>query len=394
MNILLVSESYWPNADGGALFERRLALGLIGRGNKVTVWAPGNRFASYTEQDGSYTIYRERAIKFWANPRYKVAFWPFWHARRIIRTVQPDVIHNHGPGLMGLAILMWAKIYRIPILATNHFMPENALLNLVNLRGVRWLYKPLHSLIWSYLVWFHNRVDFVTSPTPTAVQLLKDHGLRTPSEAITNGIDMQIFKPGQDASKVVKQYHLATDRPVLIYVGRLDGEKRLDLIVSALPEILKAQPVQLLLVGAGKAMDELKAQAKQLGVAKDVIFTGYIDEADKPLIYNASTMFLMSSPSELQSIVMLEAMATELPIISVDVAALKELCHDGQNGYLFPRDDFHSLAARVNILLSHPADIKKFGHESLNIVRKHHSTEVTFEKYESAYKKIERKARS
>jgi glycosyltransferase involved in cell wall biosynthesis len=394
MKILLVSESYWPNADGGALFERRLALGLIGRGNTVAVWAPGYKFSSYTEQDGPYAIYRERAVTFWANPRYKVAFWPFWHARRVIRGFKPDVIHNHGPGFMGLAILMWAKIYRIPILSTNHFMPENALLNLVNLRGVRWLYKPLHGLIWSYLVWFHNRVDFVTSPTPTAVQLLVDHGLKTPSEAITNGIDMQVFKPGQDAAKVIKQYHLATDRPILIYVGRLDGEKRLDLIVSALPEIIKAQPVQLLFVGAGKATDDLKAQAKKLSVEKDVVFTGYIEESDKPLIYNTATMFLISSPAELQSIVTLEAMASALPIISVDVAALKELCHDGQNGYLFPRDDWHALAAKVNQLLAEPATIKKFGQESLNIIRQHHSTEVTFQKYEAAYNKIQRKARS
>src|SRR5207245_7378562 len=159
---------------------------------------------------------------FWANPRYKVAFWPFWNGRKVFKAVRPDVVHIHGPGNMGLAAMMWAKIYDVPVVATNHFMPENALLNLINVRGVRWLYEPLHALIWRYLVWFHNRANMVTSPTPTAVQLLVDHGLKAPHQPISNGIDTAVFRPGQNASSVIKRYGIATDRPVLLYMGRLD----------------------------------------------------------------------------------------------------------------------------------------------------------------------------
>src|SRR6266567_1001123 len=113
MRLLLVSESYWPNADGGALFERRLILGMAARGRHVAVWAPGNTFKSYDEIDGPYTIHRERAVTFWANRKYKVSFMPFWHARRIIRSEQPDVIHIHNCYWMGLSAMFWAKRYGV-----------------------------------------------------------------------------------------------------------------------------------------------------------------------------------------------------------------------------------------------------------------------------------------
>lgn len=389
MKILLVTESYWPNADGGALFERRLTLGLVSRGHKVSVWAPGTRFASYTESDGPYQIFRERAITFWANKKYRVSFMPFWHARRLIRTQHPDIIHIHNCYWMGLAAMFWARRYKVPVLATNHFMPENALLNL---KGTDVLYKPLHQAIWSYLVSFHNRANYVTSPTPTAVKLLVDHGLRVPVEAISNGIDTAVFKPELPTQAVCDKYGIPTNRPVILYVGRLDGEKRIDMIIEALAEVRQQHDAQLVLSGFGKSMDELKAQAKRLGLENHVVFTGYVDEADKPAIYNTADMFVISSPAELQSIVTLEAMATGLPVIAVDIAALKELCHDGKNGYLFPLDDVPALANRINRILNDKALAKQFGEESKKIVQRFHATEVTFASYEQAYKRAQKEA--
>jgi glycosyltransferase involved in cell wall biosynthesis len=384
MKLLLVTESYWPNADGGALFERRLALGLAGRGDDVAVIAPSTGWKRYIEQDGPYHIYRERAATFWFNTKYKVSLWPFWQVGKIMRKERPEVVHIHNTYWLGLSALYWARHYRLPVVATNHFMPENALLNL---RGIKPLYAPLSRLIWAGLVWFHNRCDFVTSPTPTAVQLLRDHGLKAPAEAISNGIDMAVFRDGLDPKAVVAKLGLATDRPIVLYVGRVDGEKRLDLIISALPLILKQQKAQLVIAGFGKAMAALKEQTAKLGLKDDVIFTGYLDEDDKPFLYNAARVFVISSPAELQSIVTLEAMASGLPVVAVDVAALKELCHDDQNGYLFPENDYTVLAAKVNEILASPSQQKDFSEESKKIIQAGHSTEITFDRYQAVYRR-------
>src|ERR1700756_5329617 len=123
MRILLATESYWPNADGCALFERRRALGMANRGHHVAVWAPAKGLASYDEVDGPYTIHRESGVTFWANRKYKVSWNPFWHARRIIRQEKPYVIHIHNCYWMGLSAMFWARHYGIPVVATNHFMP-------------------------------------------------------------------------------------------------------------------------------------------------------------------------------------------------------------------------------------------------------------------------------
>ena len=101
MKILLVTESYWPNADGGALFERRLVKGLIGKGHEVSVWAPAKNFRNYIENDDGYSIHREMAVTLPVNKKYKVSLLPAMHTRRIFDQVKPDVIHIHNPALLG-----------------------------------------------------------------------------------------------------------------------------------------------------------------------------------------------------------------------------------------------------------------------------------------------------
>lgn len=377
----MVTESYWPNADGGAVYERRLAHGLADRGHEVVIWAPGASWRSSQQQDGNTLIEREKAFRFAFNKKYKVSYWPWLRARTMLRRYQPDVIHVHNFFYMGLATLFWAKVYKVPIVATNHFMPENLLLN------VRWLqplYKQVHRWTWAYLVSIHNRAAFVTSPTPTAIQLLEDHGLKAPHEAITNGVETEIFTPRtrKSAATVAAKYGIAADKPALLYLGRLDGEKRIDVIVDALPTILASHPVQLVLAGSGKAKAGLIAQAQRLGVASSVHFPGFIDEEDKAALYNTASVFVMSSPAELQSIVTLEAMASGLPVLSVDVAALHELCQDGKNGYLFAEGNSAALSSAAIRLLSDSALTKKFGAESRRITTSHHSNDVMIDSYE------------
>jgi glycosyltransferase involved in cell wall biosynthesis len=199
---------------------------------------------------------------------------------------------------------------------------------------------------------------------------------------------MAVFRPDIDPKTVISKLGLASDRPIVLYVGRVDGEKRLDIILDGLPLILKQQKVQLVIAGFGKAMDQLQAQAKRLQVENEVVFTGYLDEADKPALYNTASVFVISSPAELQSIVTLEAMASGLPIVSVDVAALKELCHDGSNGYLFPENNYTKMAARINEILASDKLKREFGEESTKIVQRHHSTQVTFDQYEAVYRSV------
>lgn len=384
MKILFVTESYWPNADGGALFERRLVQGMIERGHEVRVWAPAKDFHSYQEKDGQSLIYRERAYTLPFNKKYKVSFLPKTHTKRIFKEFQPDVVHIHNPFMLGRTTMRYAHRHHIPVVATNHLMPENFLLNL---KGSSWYYGWFYKRFWNYLVRFHNKAQFVTTPTPTALDFLLKYRLKAPSKAITNGIDMKVFHPGISTTNLKTKYKLQ-DKPTLLYLGRVDGEKRIDVIIKALPKLRTKIDCQLVVAGFGVALKDLQALAQSLRVEDVVIFTGYLDEADKPAIYNAADVFVISSPAELQSIVTLEAMASAKPVVSVDVAALHELVHNGENGYLFAEDNSNELAEKLTKLLTDPKKLKTFGKESLNIVAKHHSTQITFDEYEAIYKKL------
>ena len=386
MNILLVTESYWPNADGGALFERRLVQGLISKGHSVSVWAPSKNFTNYLEQDDSYTIYRERAVTMPFNKKYKVTLFPWVHTKKIFKLVKPDVIHIHNPALLGRTAIKYANRHGIPVLTTNHLMPENVLLNI---KGSSWYYGWFYKRFWSYLVKFCNRAQFVTTPTPTALAFLKKYGLKSRSEAVTNGVDTAVFRPMPRDKAIAKKYGLA-DKPTLLYLGRVDGEKRLDLIIKSLPEVLKHSDCQLVIAGFGNAMEDLKQLCAREGVAQNVIFTGFIDEADKPKIYNLSDIFIISSPAELQSIVTLEAMASAKPVIAVDVAALHELVQNNKNGYLFDEDNYKMLAQKIILLIGNAAKLKEFGQKSLDIIMKKHTTQITFNRYESILEEISR----
>ncbi len=385
LKILIATDDYWPKFDGGALFEHRLAHGLARRGHDVRVVAPGTSLRNYTEADEPTTIYRVSASSFIFSPRYKVSLRPYSRMKKIIEDFRPDVIHIHNAYKIGLSALKLAKKYHIRTVATNHFMPENLLLNV----PLGKLFKKfLAAITWKYLIWFHNRADFVTSPTQTAVDLLTQHGLKPPRQAVSNGIDTEKFHPAQISESLRSKYNLPVV-PTIIYLGRVDGEKRLDLLITAFATTLKSGVTgHLLIVGGGTKKTELETLAQKLGIGKSVTFTGSIPEAEKPAIYNLARAFAITSPAELQSIVLLEAMASGLPVIAVDVAALKELVRDEVNGYLVPFENNEILAEKLGRLLTDANLAKRMGEKSREIVMEKHSTEKTFEFYEAIYEKL------
>lgn len=385
MRVLLISESYWPNSDGGAVFERRLVQGLIARGHTVFVWTPGTKFTSYTQADGESLIFREKSLPFLPNPRYHISFLPWTSGAHVFKEARPDVVHLQNQGLIWYAGLSYARRHHIPVVATNHFMPENWTLNM-KLGSMR---QPVINFLWRRIVNGFNRCNFVTTPTPTALKLLTDHGLKTESQAVSNGVDMSQFKRQSiDRANLLGKYDIPEDREVLLYVGRLEGEKQINVIVDALPILAKNHNIQFVAVGAGIMHDKLIEQAKQLGVADRMTLTGFVEEPEKIEWYNAAKVFAIASIAELQSIVTLEGMSIGLPVVAADAIALKELCHDGENGFLFRPGDSAALARSVDKLLTDKALCERFSKESIKIVQQSHSTEAMFKTYEAIYKHV------
>ncbi len=386
MKILLATESYWPNRDGGSVFERALAHGLIDRGHEVRVVAPSPKAGKpFVERDGRSDIHRTRSFRLpgkFGAAGARSALRPGAVIRDLIEGFSPDLVHIHNPFGVGRAAMREARKRRISVVATNHNMPENTV---DNLGWVGRLIPNAAGRIWRWQIKFLNRADFVTSPTQTAVDLLTAHGLTVPHRPVSNGVDVQRFNPSVSPAGLRRKLRLP-EKPIVLYLGRLDGEKRMDVWLDAVPQVRKEIDAHFVIGGRGGELAALKRRAVSLGVAHYVTFAEEVADQDLPAFYRLGNVFAISSPAELQSIVTLEAMAAGLPVVAADAAALPELCQTGRNGYLFLPGSPDALAKSLTRILQNPAMAVQMGVESRKIIESDHDVREMPAHYEAVYK--------
>ena len=384
MKILISSESYWPNQDGGAVFERDLVHRLIDSGHEVKVLVPGKSWRRYDEYDGDSFIYRTASVRLPLNKDYKVTYYARSQVLRALNDFQPDVVHIQTMAITGLSLLHHAKKRGIAVVATNHLMPENVLMSFPKfVMSSSWVREAF----WKVIVKFHNRFIAVSTPTESAAKLLKDHGLTRPLYAISNGIDTDYFRPIKSKKindKILKRF--ALPEKYFIYLGRVNAEKRLDMLIDSFAKIKDSSPdLHLVIAGIGNRLDELQELADNLGIGDRVHFVGKVSDDEKRALYQNAEFFAITSPAELQSIVLLEAAACGLPIISVDMVALRELCHNNKNGYLVKLDDLSACATAIEKLHKDEKLREKFGQHSRQLVATHHSKENTLKRFSEFY---------
>ena len=388
MRIMIGSETFPPSINGAAVFTRRLAAGLAGRGHEVAVVAPSPTGHPYTERDGGdVTIFRIRSIPT-TYPGQRCGVLTAWGARALLRAFRPDLLHIQNHFVIGRALARAAQASRIPVVGTNHFMAENML---PHTPGVRWSgpwRRMVHRELWRQCVRLYGQLDAVTFPSHAAAALAQAQGLRRPVHVISNGIDTTRFHPPLDEGAPRRG---EPRTPIILYVGRLDPEKGIDALVRAMPHVLSRQPAEVMLCGRGGHDAVLRSLGEQLGVSGSVRFAGFVPDDELPRTYRAATIFVMPSPVELQSIATLEAMASGLPIVAADAMALPELVENGENGFLFPPGDPQALAERIVALLSDPVRAARMGRAS-HTIAECHRINLTLAAFESVYQNLLEKA--
>jgi glycosyltransferase involved in cell wall biosynthesis len=206
-------------------------------------------------------------------------------------------------------------------------------------------------------------MDALTTPTRRAADLLERAAKLDGVLAISCGID---------ASRFANNTPTQNEKPVALFLGRLDDEKRLNILLDAIAKLDSHPDLRLQLVGDGGERERLTKQAATLGISDRVEFLGHITDQELPGVYENCTVFVMPSIAELQSIATMEAMASGRPIIGADAMALPHLVHDGDNGYLFPPDDSDALADRLHRVLSADhAELSRMSENSLHLIQAH-----------------------
>lgn len=385
MKILIAADLHWPTINGVATFSRNLAQGLAERGHEVMVIAPSQRRSGrpYEEVDGDYVIKRTASVPFPFYQNFRISLAPQIEIRRIFQEFQPDVVHLQMCLTIGNVAQKYALKYGVPIVATNHAIPDNLL---DNLRYMAPMSKPIGYVITEYGVRFHRRVDYVTLPTRSAIEMFGEERLSVPVEPVSNGIDLSKFTPTKPKAGLLSKFHIPGNRTIITYVGRTDAEKHLYVLIEAFARTLhesKREP-HLLVVGAGTDLERLKNLTYELRIHSHVTFTGRVTDEEIVQLHKVGDVFAMPSPAELQSIATLEAMASGKPVVAVDAGALAELCQDGRNGFLCEKDDIEQFSEALTKLVDDKKLREKFAAESLEIARTHDMSH-TLDRFEEIY---------
>ena len=414
MRIVISTDVFYPMINGVAVFSRNLAAGLKKRGHEVLVLAPRitGEFSMEDDAETGIRIARLSSTKMHLYPDQinkvpekkdilgvkiprlvyrnglNVSYAPYSEIKEILHEFQPDVIHNQTPGPIALAVLRYARKYNIPLVSTDHAYPDN-LTQQVKLPDL--VKAPINKMMNAYFISFLKRSAYATMPTEQAVADLipknRKH-FKVPVEAISNGIDLSRFAKGRANREIYERYNIPRGKPIVLFVGRVDPEKSLDVLMDAF-EITQAKvpEAQLVIVGDGTARPTLEKMAQRADMAEKVHFLGRVVGDDLPQIYRTGTVFAITSKTETQSIVLLEAMATGLPCVAVRAGAIPELVKTNKNGYLCEPDDAEAVAKGLVNILTDAERREKMSAESLKMVRKHDISH-TLTRMEEIYTKV------
>jgi glycosyltransferase involved in cell wall biosynthesis len=238
-------------------------------------------------------------------------------------------------------------------------------------------------LLWKDFSRVFNQVNLVTTPTEFGAQLIRPK-LKVDTVVISCGISLTKFNPSGDTWEIRAKYNLP-DKPILLYVGRLDPEKHIEEILQSVVLAIKRVDFCFVVVGKGTIKTALEQYANKLDISDQVIFTGFVPDEELPYFYKLSKCFIIASIAELLSLVTLQAMASGLPIIAVNAGALSELVKDKINGYLYREGDIPAIIQAIEDIFSHDDICRNMGEKSLEFA-KQHDIYKTLESFEILYK--------
>lgn len=305
--------------------------------------------------------YRHRSLPLPKSGGWHLAFPTVGEIKKILLEEKIDIVHILLPMPGALMAIKAAQGLGIKIVAHSHSQPENIFMDAPSFA------RPFLDKTWnSILAWMYSKGEVILYPSKMAYTLL-DHLTEDgkPSVVISNGVNMEIFKP-----TITGDFHDRFNIPKhtlnLLYVGRLFPEKSVDTLIQAIPHILQQHPeTHVIIVGGGHLREKLEKLVDTLNITQHVSFLGLVSEEDKILAYNAGDIFVSPSFAELEGMTVLEAMACGKPIIVPDGEMNAARFFVDGNGLLFETANAKDLAKKVLTILKDDALRANMGETSL-----------------------------
>jgi len=372
MRVAIVTDSYFPTRDGVAVQVLTTRQCLEKLGHEVFIIAPDPG-----EKDREEGVYYIKAKPF---KSYEGYFLPtFRHNNlKIIKELQPDIIHMHGCTVMTVKGLVTSHFTGIPTIQTFVTMVNEVAHEYVPIKIPP---KLLNKLVQIYLRQELKRPNALIVPTPPIARELLAMGVKPKRmEIIPVGVDIERFNKNDRGDEIRKRHGLE-GKKVIISVGRLSFEKKVDLVIKTMKQM--DDNVVFLVCGKGPMSDEWKQLAVDEGVANKVVFAGFVSDEDLVSYYSCADLFISASKFETQGLTALEAMACEVPALCANGRAFTDVIKDGYNGYLFETTE-EDCARAIRLGLENMEGLRKGARETAEA----YTIQGTAESLDKLYKEI------
>jgi glycosyltransferase involved in cell wall biosynthesis len=328
MRVAVFTETFLPKMDGIVRVVCLLLDHLNAQGIETVVVAPNlGEIESYNDT----RVIQVNGVTFPLYPELKVGP-PMIRTYKELQAFQPDIAHFIHPVMIGVPGMMMAKRMGIPTLASFHLdLAQMAVHH--NLGFMRPMADYLTRLIF-------NWADYALAPSKLVQQELLDLGVRDVG-LWKRGVDAERFNPRYKSSDM--RYRLSDGNPddvLLLYVGRLSQEKKVEQFRPVLDAIPNAR---LALVGDGPYREELE----HIFAGTKTNFVGYLHGEELSQAYASADAFVFASALETFGLVVVEAMAAGLPVISSRVGGIPDVVQEAKNGYTFDVGDIDGLIRGV-----------------------------------------------
>ena len=294
-----------------------------------------------------------------------------------------DIIHIHRGSVPGaIAGYLYVKLKKKPCVLTYHGDPETMSGSIMRRFSVSFFNICIHHRIL-------DRADAITTFSNQFLDVSKFlRRYRDKIKIIPNGINLDDFDVPYSKEEGRNKLRLSTNKKVILFVGGLTERKNPHILLRAMPIILKSiSNVELIIVGKGLMLNELKELSQQLDVNSNVKFAGFVDENEKLQYYRSADIFVLPSLVEAFPVVLLEASAFGLPLVVSDLEAFKAIVEEGYNGLFTKTGDENDLAEKVLYLLENEDIREKMGENARKKI-KDYSWDKIAEETEKVYNEV------
>lgn len=323
MKIAMMTNNYKPYIGGVPISIERLSKGLRENGHEVVVFAP-----NYREQETEENVVRYHALIKGIVNGFSVPNSLDPCIEKNFKAGHFDIIHVHHPMLIGQTARYLSEKYDVPLCFTYHTRYEQYL------HYIRATF--LKGIIPNYVNHYINKCDIVFAPTYSAQSYLEELGSSTRLALLPTGLSKECFEPDEELSMKIRSRLLGDRQNLFCITARLAKEKNLDFLFRALArhKVRRGSNFRLAVVGEGPYKKQLLRLVKELELTEEIVFVGKVPNKQIKNYCKAADLFLFTSLSETQGIVLLEAMATATPVLAVNASGVRDIVANGINGYM------------------------------------------------------------